>query len=177
MAKPRRKLSDEQKELLGKNIGAIYKAINKYSSKNERKDDDFVADAVEYVVNCFPTYNSKISKISNFIYLVAKFGVSSARSARKYEKFPILYGTFWELLTKDETNLYKLDLMVIQNEVNKLPEPVRKIIYNLFWEFKTQAEIGREMGISRQRIEQQAKRGLDLLRTKLKGKFDQEDAG
>lgn len=63
---------------------------------------------------------------------------------------------------------------ILKEEVNLLPEREREIISARFFDEKKLAEIAREQGVTRQRINQICKRGLSRLKTRVIDRLEYE---
>lgn len=73
-----------------------------------------------------------------------------------------------------ENLIKKEQVSILREEVSKLPERERDIVYSRFWGGATYKEIAEEQGCSKQRAEVITKRALGRLSSKLKKRLEDE---
>lgn len=64
-----------------------------------------------------------------------------------------------------DDSLPVLDVLIVREYLEILPENYKKVVYGKFFESKSCAEMGREMGCSRENVRQLLDRALERLRT------------
>lgn len=65
---------------------------------------------------------------------------------------------------KDEKDYYNIDYFLLNDEIDKLSEEEKKIIYLRYFEDKTQSEVAKELGINQVQVSRNEKKTLKKIR-------------
>lgn len=65
---------------------------------------------------------------------------------------------------KDEKDYYNIDYLLLNDEINKLSDEEKKIIYLRYFEDKTQSEVAKELGINQVQVSRNEKKTLKRIR-------------
>ena len=65
---------------------------------------------------------------------------------------------------KDEKDYYNIDYLLLNDEINKLPEPDKEIIYLRYFEDKTQSEVANILGLNQVAVSRNEQKTLKKIR-------------
>lgn len=65
---------------------------------------------------------------------------------------------------KDEKDYYNIDYLLLNDEINKLPEPDKEIIYLRYFEDKTQSEVANILGLNQVAVSRNEQKTLRKIR-------------
>jgi RNA polymerase sigma factor (sigma-70 family) len=140
------------------NLKIINSVCSRY--KGELSEDVLKACGLKALWQCLKshdeTYNRKFtSSLYQFVHWRCKDQVRRQQTNGHLE------------LSGDvvDSSLPILDVLIIQEYLEMLPENYRKVVYGKFFESKTYAEMGREMRCSRENVRQLLDRALERLRS------------
>lgn len=167
-------MTREEIDLIENNYKLVYFVVNKYFKKlNIETKEDLVSEGFLSLVRKAKYYNPDRGSFSTFIvrtiyldlirYLQTHVNKHTSEVSLNDNIAEDL--TYMDIISDNQDDLKYVDLY---DSLNKLPKQKYKIITEVFLEGKSQVEVAREMGISRQRINVIVNQTLNELKENLK---------
>ena len=111
-----------------------------------------------------------VYELSSFLEIepsVIEMAINSVRGVDSIDRVIYNDGKDVQILDtiKDEKDYYNIDYMLLNDEINKLPEEEKKIIYLRYFEDRTQSEVANILGKSQVGVSRTEQKTLKKIRT------------
>lgn len=151
--------------------GEIYAYLNKTRMIKVSKENLTLLKKINNAKNILSQHLMKeptITELANFLEIDPSIIASVYSSVEAPESIDkVIYNDGNELTLKDtlkdNNDYYNIDIMLLKEELNKLPEEEREIIYLRYFEDKTQSEVAEILGVNQVSISRSEKKTLKKI--------------
>ncbi|MGM9881239.1 MAG: sigma-70 family RNA polymerase sigma factor [Bacilli bacterium] len=152
--------------------GEIYSYISKYTAVKVSKESVALRKKINEAKNILSQKLMKeptISELANFLEISPSIISSIYNTFEVPESLDrIIYSNGKDITIsdtiKDSRDYYNIDYMLLGDEINKLSEEEKKIIYLRYFEDKTQSEVAEALGINQVKVSRCEKKTLKRIR-------------
>ena len=152
--------------------GEIYSYISKYTAVKVSKESVALRKKINESKNILSQKLMKeptISELANFLEISPSIISSIYNTFEVPESLDrIIYSNGKDITIsdtiKDSRDYYNIDYMLLGDEINKLSEEEKKIIYLRYFEDKTQSEVAEALGINQVKVSRCEKKTLKRIR-------------